>query len=301
MKYIFGPIPSRRFGLSLGVDLSPDEKICNFDCLYCELKRAKPQDKQKNPAKVDDIIKDVKEALNKFSDIDVITITANGEPTLYPYLNELIEEINRIKGDKKSLILSNGGLIYKDEVQKALKKFDIVKLSLDCATKECFKKLDRAIDNDIDKIIDGMIEFRIEFKNSLIIEILFVKTLNDKEDQIKALKEALERIKPDRIDLNSVDRPPAYDVKGLNYSELFDIAKSFEGFNISIASRSRDKELKSEFSENDIVTTLSKRPLTKDDINLLFCDESKQTLEKLVDMGIIEVINIAGVDFFTKK
>ncbi len=301
MKYIFGPIASRRFGLSLGIDLSPDEKICNFDCLYCELPSVKPKDKQSNPAKLEDILKELKEALIKFNYIDVITITANGEPTLYPFLNELIDEVNKIKDNKKSLILSNGSTIYKDKIQKALKKLDIVKLSLDCATNICFKKLDRAIEIDIDKTINGMINFKKEFKNSLIIEILFVKNINDKESEIKALKEALKRINPDRIDLNSIDRPPAYEVKGLSYNELFEIAKNFEGFNISIASRKNEKVIKSEFSESDILNTITKRPLTQNDVDLLFCEKSKKNLEELLTKNILSVKNIAGVDFFCKN
>ena len=300
MKYIFGPIPSRRFGISLGVDLSPQQKICNFDCLYCELPPAKKVDKQNNPAKVEDIISDVKEALKKYKDVEVITITANGEPTLYPYLSELIDEINLIKDNKKSLILSNGSTIYKKIIQNTLKKLDIVKLSLDCVSNEAFKKLDRPIEIDTKKIIDGMIEFRRIFKNSLIIEILFVKNINDNIKEIEALNMVLQEIKPDRVDLSSIDRPPAYKVEGLNYEELLKISKYFKNLNINIASRTDKKVLKSNFSENDILTTLKKRPLTKNDIDLLFDEPSIKIVQKLVDMGLIEVKNISGVKFYKK-
>ena len=105
MKYIFGPISSRRFGMSLGIDLSPDVKSCNFDCIYCELDRAKKIDKIENPPKVEDVLKDVKEGIKKYN-FDVLTITANGEPTLYPYLDELIDELKKL--NKKLLILAEG-------------------------------------------------------------------------------------------------------------------------------------------------------------------------------------------------
>jgi wyosine [tRNA(Phe)-imidazoG37] synthetase (radical SAM superfamily) len=140
---IFGPIPSRRFGISLGVDLSPDTKQCNFDCLYCELKPAKTVDKMNSYPSVDEVLEAIENSFKKYPKIDMITITANGEPTLYPKLDELITKIDKIKKDAKTLILSNGSTIYKQEIFDALLKFDTVKLSLDCVSQKCFKKLDR--------------------------------------------------------------------------------------------------------------------------------------------------------------
>jgi len=128
MSLTFGPVPSRRFGVSLGIDLSPNSKQCNFDCLYCELKASKTVSSQSNYPKVSDIIIEVKQALGKNKNIEVITITANGEPTLYPYLDELVDRLNLIKENKKILILSNGGTIYKKDIQQILNKIDIVKL-----------------------------------------------------------------------------------------------------------------------------------------------------------------------------
>ncbi len=109
MQFIFGPVNSRRFGRSLGVDLSPAIKQCNFDCLYCELAPAAPLPKQQSVIEPHLIIKELQKHLH--DNIDVITITANGEPTLYPYLNELIKAIDAIKKDTKTLILSNGSLL----------------------------------------------------------------------------------------------------------------------------------------------------------------------------------------------
>ena len=96
-KFIFGPVSSRRFGSSLGIDLSPDQKSCNFDCLYCELKKAKAVRTIKNEPKPEVIINELKRALGEFKDIDVITLTANGEPSLYSNLSSLITQINNIK------------------------------------------------------------------------------------------------------------------------------------------------------------------------------------------------------------
>jgi len=300
MKYIFGPVLSRRFGASLGVNLSPDSKRCNFDCLYCELKSAEVVDSIDNEPEVAEVIKDIKEAIKRYK-IDVITITANGEPTLYSKLNELIDEINLIKGDKKTLILSNGSLVYKKEVKEALLKFDMVKLSLDCVSKEAFKKLDRALDLNIDRVIESMIDFRKSFKNTLLLEILFVKSLNDSDEEIEKLNEAILKIEPDRLDLNSIDRPPAFDVKGLDYLELFEISKKFsKDLNIAITSR---KEIKSKqsYSKDEIISTIRYRPLNESDIENLFDSDSKKIFEKLLKDGYFKEKNIAGVKFFYKN
>ena len=197
MNIIFGPIPSRRFGMSLGVDLSPTSKQCNFDCLYCELSYAKTMSTQEYSISAESIIMQLKNALQNHTSIDVITFTANGEPTLYPYLSELIDEVDKIKGEVKTLILSNGANIYDTNIQQTLSKIDIVKLSLDCVSTKCFKKLDRA-DNSVDckKIVNGMIAFRKLHKNQLVLEILFVKTLNDNDSEIKALYSAILKIEP---------------------------------------------------------------------------------------------------------
>jgi len=163
---------------------------------------------------IDEVLKELKEALEIYRDIDIITITANGEPTLYPYLNELIDEINIIKGDKRVLILSNSSTIYKRVIQDTLLKFDSVKLSLDCATKRCLKRLDRAEKSiDIEDIKRGILEFSNSFKTELVIEILFVKGINDNILEIDKLNQFLEKLNPTRVDIGSIDRPPAYRVK----------------------------------------------------------------------------------------
>jgi wyosine [tRNA(Phe)-imidazoG37] synthetase (radical SAM superfamily) len=143
MSTIFGPVQSRRFGVSLGIDLSASTKQCNFDCLYCELAPKRAMVHQVSVTPVETIIADLKEALEHHPSIDVITITANGEPTMYPYLDELITQINQIKGNIQTLILSNSACLHAPAVFETLLKLDQVKLSLDAATPETFQKIDR--------------------------------------------------------------------------------------------------------------------------------------------------------------
>ena len=297
-KYIFGPVSSRRFGLSLGIDLSPDEKSCNFDCLYCELSVAKLRSKIENPPKVADLKSEIKRALIEFPDIDVITITANGEPTLYGDLAKLVKEINLIKGEKKLLILSNASTINESKTQRALKDIDIVKLSLDCATKECFKKIDRADESiKIEEIIDGMKVFRSIYGGELVIEILVVKGINDTKEQMRELNLVLNDIKPDRVDLGSIDRPPAYSVEGVSEEELIELSKEFTSLPLHLIYKEKPKDL-IDFSKDQIIQTIKMRPQSKLDVKQLFSEDSKNILQELIDEKKVIISDIAGVDFY---
>lgn len=298
MNIIFGPVPSRRFGISLGIDLSPNLKQCNFDCLYCELSYSKTISKQIEIIDVKSIISQLKNSLINHKNIDVITFTANGEPTLYPYLSELIDEVDKIKGDAKTLILTNGGNIYKKDIQNILKKIDIVKVSLDCVSSKCFKKLDR-VDSSVDssKIVEGIISFRTIYTKQLILETLFVKTLNDNDSEIELIKNGIEKIKPDRIDIGTIDRPPAYDVKPISYDKLLDIANRFESLPVTISCKNKIKNLQY-YNEDEIITVLKRRPLTNDDINNLFDKDSKSNLDKLILDKKVRVIVNNKVEFY---
>ena len=294
---IFGPIPSRRFGISLGIDLSPSKKQCNFDCLYCELEGAKTVDKMDIYPSVDEIIKEVKLNIQKHK-LDVITITCNGEPTLYPKLDELVDRLNEIKDNTKILILSNGSTIYKKDIFETLLKIDLVKLSLDCVSEKCFKKLDRQNNSvEIDKIVPSMIEFSQKTKNDFFIEVLFVKDLNDNEEELGLLYEALKKINPKRVDIGTIDRPPAYGVKPVSFDFLESVATKFIGLNTNIVFKNRPKLIQA-FSKDEILSTLKRRPLTKEDIENLFDEVSKKELQILINQDIIKIIDSAGVEFY---
>jgi len=299
---IFGPIHSRRFGKSLGIDLSPGKKQCNFDCLYCELDPAKTVGGQDEVLSVDDIVSAIKKGLLEHHDIDFLTITANGEPTLYPYLSELIDEINKIKGKTKTLILSNAATIYDPKIQEALLKLDEVKLSLDCATQQCLKKLDRSHSGiDVENIKIGMLDFKSKYSGPLVIEILIVKTLNDSEEEITRLNAFLLKLQPTRIDIGTIDRPPAFDVKPVTYEELLHISHLFDStLPVYIASRKKADISSDSYSYEEILETLSKRPLTQEDIEALFDDESQKRAENLLHKQKIKIVETNGVKFYKK-
>ena len=300
MNILFGPVNSRRFGKSLGIDLSPSKKQCNFDCLYCELEPAKTMEAYEDVVSVEEIMNVLMGSLVEHQDIDALTITANGEPTLYPYLSELMDEINTIKGNIKTLILSNSATIHTEKTQEALMKFDTVKLSLDCATARCLKRLDRADKSiSIESIKEGMLLFRSKFSKALIIEILMVKGINDSYEEIEKLNEYLLQLNPTRIDIGTIDRPPAYKVEALSYEALRKISLMFDSsLPIYIASRKKVVEKPSKYSNQEILETIKKRPLTQEDIDVLFDDTSKERLVNLINNEKIKTLNSSGYDFF---
>lgn len=302
MNIIFGPVHSRRFGKSLGVDLSPGKKQCNFDCLYCELEPAKTMDAYDDVVSVEEISTALKNSLKEHQDIDFITLTANGEPTLYPYLSELIDEINTFKGNTKTLILSNAANIDEEKTQEALLKLDEVKLSLDCATQKCLKKLDRSHTGiDVENIKAGMLDFKNKYDGPLVIEILIVKTLNDSKEEIAKLNEYLLKLQPTRIDIGTIDRPPAFDVKPVSYEELLNISHLFDAsLPIYIASRKKADMQPSNYSNEQILETLSKRPLTPEDIDALCDKESQKRVEDLLKESKIKLVSANGVKFYKK-
>ena len=300
MNTIFGPVRSRRFGNSLGVDLSPALKQCNFDCLYCELAPAATVDHQSSVVSVDAIIDDLSRALKEHGDIDVITVTANGEPTLYPHLDELTGRIDAIKRETETLILTNSATLTDPKVFDTLLKFDRVKLSLDAVTPEVFKKIDRPHKGiDVGRVAEAVKRFSQAFKGTLYIEVLFVHGLNDNDAEIKALNDVLLDIACARIDIGSIDRPPAYPVQGVSYGELHAIALKFDpSLPVHIASRQHAESCVSAYSEEEIVNTLDKRPLTAEDVELLFDEASKERLQQLLETGKIVETKDSGVVFY---
>ncbi|ECL7315509.1 TPA: radical SAM protein [Campylobacter jejuni] len=298
MKILFGPVSSRRFGRSLGIDLSPSKKQCNFDCVYCELDPKKAQEKQNEIISIDKIISEVKAMLEKNIEFDFLTLTANGEPSLYPHLNELILSLRSIAKDKKLLILSNGTAVLDEDKFNALLKLDVVKFSLDSAVTKTFYRIDRALKNiDLEKMIEKMADFRARFNGDLIMEILVVKDLNDNEEEFKALNQALKKIMPLRVDLSTIDRPPAYAVKKVSEEKLLELSKLIDSTPVLLAKRHYEGE-KLSFNEEELLKMLHLRSQSEIDIEVKFDEQSKTLLNQLIKEKKVKILDLAGVKFY---
>ncbi|EAJ6225707.1 radical SAM protein [Campylobacter coli] len=298
MKILFGPINSRRFGRSLGIDLSPSKKQCNFDCVYCELEVQKPQAKQDEIVSVEEIVLEVQNILEKNISFDFLTLTANGEPSLYPHLEELISSLRKIAKDKKLLILSNGTAVLDQDKFNALLKLDVVKFSLDSAISKTFYRIDRALKNiDLEKMIEKMAEFKTQFKGDLVMEILVVKDLNDNEEEFIALNQALAKIAPLRVDLSTIDRPPAYAVKKVSEERLLELSKLITSTPVLLPKRHYEGE-KLNFNEEELLKMLHLRSQSEIDIENKLDKASQVLLDKLIKEEKVKILNLAGVKFY---
>ena len=213
MKYVYGPVKSRRLGLSLGVSLTP-YKICNFDCIYCQLGKTKERiAERKEYVKPDDILAELKSWLqnnpSEVKDLNYITISGFGEPTLNTRIAAIISEIKKIFSIPVAVI-TNASLLSDKEVRAALQEADLIIPSLDAATAQIFNKIDRpSPDIKIEDIIEGLVSLRKEFRGKIWLEVMLVRGVNDNLAQIRKLKEAIDRINPDQIDINSPVRTTA--------------------------------------------------------------------------------------------
>lgn len=305
MDIIFGPVQSRRFGESLGIDLSPKTKQCNYDCLYCELKGKKAQDSMQEILEVEEILEAIKKGLKQFKNIQSLTITANGEPTLYPYLYELMLRLEDIKGGVQTLLLTNGSLLWDLSVSRACLLFDKVKFSLDAISPEVFKKIDRPTKNiSLEQILQGIYQFSADFSGELYAEILFVKNINDNLNEIKKMARFLAPMRLKRLDISSIDRPPAYKVSPISQEQLEIFARIFRDFKIPTFLPTRTPNTKKEnlnLSQDEILKTLALRPMSKEDIESLWNKESINRLEILHQEKKVSINNVNGINFFITK
>lgn len=213
MKYIYGPVKSRRLGLSLGVTLTP-YKICSFDCVYCQLGRTQELTQQrKEYLKVEDIINELKLWLvnnpREAQNLNYITISGSGEPTLNIKIGEVITEIKKLTYVPIAVI-TNASLLDKIDIRQALSAADLIVPSLDAVTIEILRKTDRPQEDiKLENIINGLIALRKEFGGKIWLEVMLLKGINDSLAHIRKLKEVIDRINPHKIQLNSPVRTTA--------------------------------------------------------------------------------------------
>ncbi len=213
MKYIYGPLKSRRLGLSLGITLTP-YKICSFNCVYCQLgKSIQTTSERREYLPIQEIINELKLWIQNNSqeaqNLNYITFSGSGEPTLNIKIGEFITEIKKITAVPVAII-TNASLLNVALVRQALLSADLIIPSLDAVTPEIFAKLDRPKEGiNIEDIINGLIGLKREFKGKIWLEVMLVKGINDDLAHIRKLKDIIDKINPDKIHLNSPVRTTA--------------------------------------------------------------------------------------------
>jgi len=212
MKFIYGPVKSRRLGVSLGVSLTP-YKTCSFNCVYCQLGKTTINTLERQEFfKAEVIISELKNFLSgmdlKTNPINYITLSGSGEPTLYSKIADIIQGIKKIT-NIPICVITNSSLLFREEVRKDLLSADVIMPTLNAATRETFAKICRAhADINLENIINGLIALRKEYKGKIFLEVMLVKNMNDRKKEIDKLKEVIALINPDKIYLTLPEREP---------------------------------------------------------------------------------------------
>lgn len=209
MACVFGPVPSRRLGFSLGIDITP-LKACTLDCVYCQLGRTPATTIQRSawigPAEV---LNELRRALDTCGALDYVTFSGSGEPTLHSGLGEMIDGIHALC-DVPVAVITNGTLMTHPDVRRDVGKAELAVPSLDAVTPEVFRRINRPHPAlDIASIIEGLVRFRGEYRGQLWIEVMLIPGINDSDQELARLGEAMHRIRPDKIQINSPCRPGA--------------------------------------------------------------------------------------------
>jgi wyosine [tRNA(Phe)-imidazoG37] synthetase (radical SAM superfamily) len=206
--HLFGPVFSRRLGRSLGVDLLP-YKTCSLDCVYCECGPTTRLTTDRAAfVSVETIVAELDQYLASKPDLDTITFSGSGEPTLYVGLGRIIEHLKSKHPRYRIAVLTNGTLFSSSEVRREVLQADLLVPSLDGATPESFQAIDRPAHGiTVQQIIEGLVALRDEYHGTLVLEVFVVPGINDTNQEMEALRKAAERIRPDAIQLNRLDRP----------------------------------------------------------------------------------------------
>lgn len=269
MSTIFGPVPSRRLGLSLGVDLVP-AKTCNFDCLYCECGRTTEHTTERRPYVPAETVLSELEAVLKVQDdrLDYITLSGAGEPTLNSDMGRIIQGIRSLS-DAPVALLTNSSLLSRSEVMAEIADLDLIMPSLDSAVPRTFRRIDRPVNTiKLEDILAGLGNLRSATRAQIWLEILFLAGINDTEAELEALVKAVDLIDPHRVQLNTVDRPPPDGrARALSRAEL-DSLKRYFGPRAEVIARGRVqfRPVDEEDLYQTILELIDRRPCTQDDL-----------------------------------
>lgn len=291
---LFGPVPSRRLGLSLGVDLVPS-KTCSLDCVYCESGKTTRLTVSRKPwVDVNQVIGELERFLSQNPDLDVVTFSGSGEPVLNESIPAIVTFLKTRFPEYKTVLLTNGTLFYMEQARRDVMDLDLIIASLDAVSPEVFKAVNRPHpDLDPERIIQGLVDLRKEYRHELWIEIFIVPGLNDSDRELDLLSSAVRRIAPDKVQINTLDRPGTEPwVRRAEKSELERIQSHFDHLEIVGRESCRKMSLSVEKMavEPAIVQLVSRRPCTADDmVKSLGADRAQidTALERLMKDGKI--------------
>ena len=306
-KYIFGPVLSRRLGVSLGVDLVP-HKTCTLDCIYCEC--GKTTDKTLKRAEyvsVELVKEELRDFLSSRPHLDFITFSGSGEPTLHSGIEEIAKFLKIEYPQYKTALLSNGTLFFMPELRKEVLEIDLLKVSMDAGSEENFIKINRPHGElNFLRIMDGLLSLKKEYNKKFLVEFFIVPGINESNDELLKLKKSFNIIKPDSIYLNTIDRPGTKKwIKPASLETLKRVKECFGKENIMQECYSRQHAagpVKAYYKR--LLTTIKRRPLTAGEISKMSginLDDLLIELDSLIKKGEIVKREMPNGIFFVRK
>ncbi len=309
---LFGPVRSRRLGISLGIDLIPP-KTCTLDCVYCECGATTELTLTRGEYVPFERVKtELKNFLDSKPALDFITFSGSGEPTLYSRLGDVIRFLKSEYSSYKIALITNSTLLNLKNVQEEIMDVDLLLPSLDAATESVFKRINRPVAGiKVEQIIQGLAEVKRRFKGLMWLEVFIVPGINDDDAEVNALKDALIQINPDRVQLNSLDRPGTCDwVQTTAFERLDQIKKTFSPLSVEIISfkslsteSENARNVANQNIQDAILSTISRRPCTIEDLISITSSSKAQvslSLQELLANGRIAMKQESRGCFYRK-
>ena len=307
LPHIFGPILSRRLGLSLGLDMVPF-KTCSLNCAYCECGKTTDFSIKRKPYVAAEILINELDKFFKTTNekIDVITFAGSGEPTLNSELPKVLKHIENNYPEIKTAILTNSTLLNIKDVREEIMEIDFVLPSIDAVSENVFKKINSPAKGLTSEMVtSGLIQFSKEYKKTLWVEVFILADINDGEDEVSKFKELLTEVNPTRVQLNTLDRPGAFKwAESASKECMAKVAKALQPLPVEIISRKTAPTISNtnrDVSEDLILSTIARRPLTVEDISAttaLTVNEAEELLSSLLDKNKIAIENTATGKFY---
>ena len=304
MGYIFGPVPSRRLDRSLGIDLVPF-KTCTYDCIYCQLGRTTLRTVERREwVPLDAVVAELKGALATRP--DYITLSGSGDPTLYSRLDELIESVHALT-DIPVAVLTNGSLLWQPEVRRQLRLADLVIPSLDAGTNSLFQAVNRPHPEiTFERLIEGLTLLRKEYGGAYWLETFILEGLTAGLSEARRIADLAADIGTDRVQLNTVTRPPAEDFAlGVTRRRMEELAVLFRP-PAEIITDFPGGHARPEFeaTRDSVLQMIRRRPCTLEDIADglgLHRNEVLKYVEDLVSAGRIEKVASGGKEYYAAR
>lgn len=304
-RYVYGPVPSRRLGRSLGVDLVPF-KVCSYDCVYCQLGRTTTKTVERRAwVPLDEVLEEVRGKLASGAPCDFVGLAGSGEPTLHSGLGEAIRAIREMTTIPVA-VLTNGSLLFRDDVEEELLGADVVMPSLDAGDERLFRWVNRPAEGiEFQRMVEGLVSFTRRFRGEVWLEVLLLDGVTAAASQVARLADLARRIGPARVQLNTVARPPAeLFARPVPEARLQALASLFPG-RVDVLGAPAEGEAAGAADAGDdpgeVLRLLRRRPCTAGDVAEglgIHRAEVLEHLDRLVAAGRVRSVVTGGRTFF---